>query len=88
VKKLPKLGELVVVRWNDSAGTSKWGDGDAVTPCTNESVGWLTGKHRGHINLAASHSDGDDSWGERLAIPRCNVEMVKRIRVRRRKGKR
>lgn len=80
----PKLGEPVFVEWVDSHTDGRWLPVDSLIEASLRcsSSGFLVhlGADRVVIASSCSHSEGSIPYGGLLAIPRCSIKAMRRLR--------
>lgn len=80
--KLPKLGSLVQVEWDDAAVTTGWSNG---LPTTSRCVsyGIVMGASKRQLSIAGSTADRDSvgRFNQRLAIPVGCIRSIRRLKV-------
>lgn len=79
--KIPKIGSLVYVEWNDAHHRSGWStDVQEAAPMQCKSVGWINSASKSAIVLAANRSDANPQWCGEMVIPTCCIVKIKAVR--------
>lgn len=80
---MPKLGDLVLIRWLDAWGTGKWTDPAELNedsyPVT--SVGWLLQNNKQGVKVHACRADSGNI-ANITHIPKGMVQTIKTIRAK------
>jgi hypothetical protein len=83
--KVPKVGSLVRVVWDDAASNDSWSPSPnrpTLSECV--SVGYLVSASKRRLNLAATIADraapdGERRYAERIAIPKGCIRKIGRL---------
>jgi hypothetical protein len=79
--RLPAVGSIVLVTWDDASETPRAADDDSQPPCIMRTIGWLKRKTRRELEVAAELGPSEmvERWRGVTRIPRGMVLDVTRI---------
>lgn len=81
MKRLPKKGRLIMVKWRDSSSEGSWTHSpERHTLSVCRTVGYLAHKDDDRVVIAASNDD-TGAGAQRMAIPREVITDIRLLKI-------